>query len=125
MIIVSVILTLIIIFIIGYCLRTIFTWVDSWATTDHIIEFEEFKSLYAVNSKRWELMQGVVKCLKHPDGYTYMTYSGYVLRFTFTDYLKYKVWKEDLNRKHEKSLASKEYQEFREAIAQDLKKIKE
>ena len=121
--ILCVLLILFIMFIIGYCLKTLFTWIDSWTTTDHIIEFEEFKSLYAVNSKRWELMQGVVKCLKHPD--SYMAYSGYLLRFTFTDYLKYKVWREDLNRKHEKSLASKEYQEFRETIAQDLEKIKE
>lgn len=123
MIIISVILTLIIIFIIYRCLRTFFCWVGSWLDVEHIIEFEEFKSLYEVNPKHWELRPDSVRYESNPGDY--WNSKNYLLRFSFVDYLKYRSWKFDLSNKEEKSKLSKEYQEFREAIAQDLEKIKE
>lgn len=123
MIIVSVILTLIIMFIIYRCLRTFFCWVGSWADVEHIIEFEEFKSLYEINPNPWVLESNSVKYVKNKGGY--WDRIEYALRFSFADYLKYRSWKFDLSNKDLKDKRSKEYQEFREAIAQDLEKIKE
>ena len=123
MIIISVILTLIIMFIIYRCLRIFFDWLFSLLDADHCIKFEEFKALYDVNPNHWVLEYNLVKYIKNKGDY--WNRKEYLFKFTFVDYLKYRSWKFDLSNKEEKSKLSKEYQEFREAIAQDLEKIKE
>lgn len=97
-------------------------WLYGLRMGDHFIKFEEFKLLYEINSDNWELTESYVKYIKNPNS---LLPKIYWLKFTFIDFLKYRDWESDMNKRHERSKASKEYQEFREAIAQDLEKIKE
>lgn len=121
--ILCVLLILIITFVIWRCSRILFGWLFSLLDADHHISFEEFKSLYDVNPNNWTLGSNLVKYTDNPRDY--WNRKEYLFKFTFVDYLKYKAWKIDLYNKDEKDKISKEYQEFREAIAQDLEKIKE
>ena len=115
-------LILVTIFLLLCCLGIYIDYSSGERIGDIYIEFDEFKSLYKISPAHWELTGYYIKYIKDLNVILPKTY---YLKFHFIDFIRYKFWYYDLTNKQEKEFYSKEYQEFRELIAQDLEKIKE
>lgn len=131
-------LLLLCLFVLLFCLLCsyIFGRTDDNGVVLNKIKFQSFLSFYAINPKRWTLLDGNVIYTRSDETEYRREYKIYIFRFSFIDHIKYFFW--HWFKEHKESNAYfkswqkekqiellKNYQDFCECIKQDIEQFKQ
>ena len=89
----------------------------------HLIKFSDFKAYYLVNPNRWDLMGWQVG-FWNPNGRSAYMDKVY-FRFSLADKLRYRQWKQVLNKQKKNEKMNAELIEVLKVIQADAKKLQE
>jgi hypothetical protein len=92
-----------------------FCWSDYTDFSRPKIKFESFKKFYEINPTRWTLQHSMVGCKTKLE-----CSGGELFRFSFIDYIEYKLWKNDLARSRTQEQHNKVTKRMLDAVKQDI-----
>lgn len=80
------------------------------------LKFKAFKSFYNINPDRWDLRDGSVICKDS-------SYIKYYFYFSLIDYIKYKFWRRNLDKREAERKHAESTARMIDAVKQDIKRM--
>lgn len=100
-------------------------WIFERSNSAPKIKFKDFKKFYLINPDRWKLYSVTVGCLDESK-YSYTFGHHYiVLNFSYSDYLKYVLWKFMLEHRKKNIKSTETMLRVVELVKKDIAKSEE